>query len=77
MRLEITPELVIHLYREGEDFPFFEQPYYPDQTPWADKADCTEWAGAYMNHLLDPEIYPQPPLSPAGWDEYRAALPQE
>lgn len=77
MRLEITSDLVIQIYRDGEAVPFFAQPYYPDQSPWRDETDCTEWGQGYLNWLTDPEIYPEPPLHPLGWDEYRALLPQE
>jgi hypothetical protein len=77
MRLEITPELVIYIYREAETVPFFQQPYYPDQTPWLDRSDCEEWGQGYLNWITDSSIYPEPPLSPLGWPGYRALLPQE
>ena len=77
MRLVITEDLKVRIFRDGEDVPFFEQPYYPDQSPWADVNDCTEWGQGYLNWLLNAGAYPEPPLSPVAWDNYRASLPQE
>jgi len=75
MRLEITADLKVLIFRDNEQIPFFEQPYYPDQSAWQDLNDCTEWGNAYLNWITDSSIYPEPPLSPTGWDRFRALLP--
>lgn len=75
MRLEITTDLKVQIFRDGEAVPFFEQPYYPNQAPWAGLEDATEWGQGYYNWITNPEIYPEPPLSPTGWQAYRASLP--
>lgn len=71
MRLEITKDLKVRLFRDNEDIPFFEQPNYPDNSPWLDAQDCERWGNAYLNWMLNPDIYPQPPSRPIDWETYQ------
>lgn len=71
MRLEVTPGLTILIFRDGEDVPFFSQPYYPNTAPWESLEVATEWGQAYLNWLVDPTVYPEPPLAPENWAEFR------
>jgi hypothetical protein len=71
MRLEVSNNLEIAIYRDGEDVPFFWQPYWPNTAPWASLEVATEWGQAYLNWLLDSAVYPQPPLAPENWAEFK------
>lgn len=51
MRLEIDGSNCIRIYREGESVAFFEQPNWPDGTPWASHAEATDWGQAYLAML--------------------------
>ena len=55
MRIEIDDFNCIRIYRNGELVPFLEQPYWPDQTPWASKEQAQTWAEQYVAHLLNSE----------------------
>ena len=35
------------------DAPFMFQPDYPDLTPWASKADATNWVNVFINALTN------------------------
>jgi len=35
--------------------PFMLQPDFPDLTPWASKAQATNWAEVFIASLVDPE----------------------
>lgn len=52
MRIEITPEAIVNLYREGEDVPFLYQPHYPDGTPFESVEAAQVWAEAYVADRL-------------------------
>jgi len=45
--------------------PFLYQPYYPDGSPFADKADAQAWADAWYAAFIDPENNPEAPARPS------------
>jgi hypothetical protein len=55
MIIEIDENNCIRLYREQENTPFLEQPYWPDQTPWASREQAQQWAEQYVAHLENPD----------------------
>jgi len=60
MRYEykIDKNLVLQIWdkeKPNEEMkPFLEQPYWPDGTQWADKAQAENWAKAYIEALANP-----------------------
>lgn len=51
MRLEIDENNCIRIYRDGEDVPFFEQPCWPDNTPWRSREEAEAWGNEYLTML--------------------------
>lgn len=37
------------------DAPFFYQPTWPDNTPWASKQEATDWAELFIESMSNPE----------------------
>lgn len=55
MRIEVTPEAIVNLYRDGEDVPFLYQPHYPDGTPFESVESAQAWAEDYVAARLAEE----------------------
>lgn len=62
MRLEVDEFNVIRIYRADENLPFFEQPCWPDGTPWRSQQEAEEWGQQYLNSIVNPMENPEPPL---------------
>lgn len=62
MRLEIDAQNCIRIFRTGEDFPFFEQPTWPNGTAWRSRAEAETWANEYLLTIQNGD--PLPPLYP-------------
>lgn len=57
MRYEIDQNNTLRVYNATEDdgsAPFLLQPYWPDGTPWENKAQVIEWASIYIESITNP-----------------------
>ena len=55
MRYEIDKKNAVRVFDEGLDVPFLYQPNWPDNTPWATKAQAKNWAQLLIESLENPD----------------------
>lgn len=53
--LVITDKTEVEIWEDGAEAPMLRQPNWPDQTPWKDVAEATNWGEIYLEALQNPE----------------------
>lgn len=63
MRYTVDENNTVRIWITEQDEPNVLQPWWPDQTPFADAAEATAYAEAMIAHNQDPEnnVYPYVP----------------
>lgn len=64
MRYEIDKDNGVRVYEDGADVPFRYQPFWPDTTPWANKAEAEAYALLLIESIENPESQYVPGVSP-------------